>query len=1125
MRYIIVLFLFFLSAGPMFGVDHAENDTLLRVLQEELAADFDELQQQDVKPYFMSFRVQETYKANIAASYGYLSTSRQEHSRLFTPQIRVGSPELDNFKFNPQSSNGTTSIPLTDASPDAIRVTIWQQMLNAYERATSAYRNVQNRLRTQADNEDKAPCFSMKPQGEAATYYEEPLEHPALSPDEQGEWEQRLCRISAAFRSHPQFSEAVASLQMENIRTHLVNTEGTAIVQNRRSYRVFVQAETRTDDGMVLPLYQSYYATQLDSLPDESVMLRDAENMGLRLEILAQAPVADPFTGPALMSGEASGVFFHEIFGHRLEGHRMKSGGQTFRKMVGERVLPTDFQVYCDPTLTHYGSQPLNGGYVYDDEGTRARRVNNVVDGVLKEFLMNRVPLDSFPESNGHGRTAGSSAPVSRQSNLVVETRKPHTEAQLRQFLRDEARRQGKEYGYLFQSVSGGYTQTGEGGSINAFNVTPLEVYRIYVDGRPDELVRGVDLIGTPLSMFSNIEAGGDTPSTFIGFCGAESGWVPVSATSPMLFCSKIETQRRQKKGALMPVLSPPVLSKPLSNSPRGGEDSLSSDIATKTTRGYEALPPTGGDGEGLVFRPLQDELRRSMDSLRIDGQPAPFIIDYRLQRSRSLKLTAILGETITKELQPWGQKFDAEVIVGDYHHTSLNEAESNLRGSNIPMAVDYDNLRRQAWLATDLRYKQAIARLESKQQALKKVTLPADEARLDDLIPAQPATSIQQRSPESEDLRVDELEAYLRRLSLVAREFPELTFSLARINLSQTDIFRLTSEGVQVAQPQGDQCEIDFTFFLYRSPNGSNTNSTHNHVYANVAELLADSARFTRTLREYIPSRLQALKDTVIQDDYYVGPVLFEAKASQRIYNAANTNRHLFRAWHPYNESDRAIFAKFKRKMIDDKLTIRQDPTLKTWEGKPLVGYYEVDANGQKPQPVTLVERGIFCGQLCGSTPSLCTGTPTGNLRFNDPNVWNGPMGISTTPGVVRIESSKTMPFKKMRRELLHEAAREGYDHAYIAKPNGFLYRVNIKDGSETLVPLSVSSLSIPNLRLRHITALSTEQEAVTMKEPGSARFSVVGPKAMLLSDIEVPAATPEQHAKLSLTFPLNRK
>lgn len=511
------------------------------------------------------------------------------------------------------------------------------------------------------------------------------------------------------------------------------------------------------------------------------------------------------------------------------------------------------------------------------------------------------------------------------------------------------------------------------------------------------------------------------------------------------------------------------------------------------------------------------------MDSLRIEGQSAPFIIDYRLQRSRSLRMTAMLGETVTKELRPWEQKFDAEVILGDYHHTSKTSAEPGLRGDNIPMAVDYDNLRRQAWLATDARYKQAVTNLESKQQALKKVTLPADEARMDDLIPAQPATSIQQRSPESEDLRVDELEDYLRRLSLVAREYPELTFSEARINLHQNDIFRLTSEGVQVAQSQGDQCAIDFTFFLYRRANGSNTHSSHNHTYATVSELLADSARFSKTLREYIFSRLQALKDTVIKDDYYVGPVLFESRASQRIYNTANTGRSLFRAWHPYNQSDRAIFSKYKRKIIDDKLTIRQDPTLATWNGKPLIGYFDVDANGQKPQPVTLVEHGIFCGQLCGSTPSLCTSTPTGNLRFNNPNVWNGPLGVSTTPGVIRIESSKTAPLKKLRSQLLREAVREGYDHAYIAKSNGFLYRVNIKDGSETLVPQSVSQLSIPNLR--HITALSTEQEAVTLNVSGGAPFSVVGPKAMLLSDMEVPAVVPEQKAKLPLTFPLYRK
>ena len=236
----------------------------------------------------------------------------------------------------------------------------------------------------------------------------------------------------------------------------------------------------------------------------------------------------------------------------------MKGGGETFKKKVGELVLPADFQVYCDPTLRSYAGEELNGFYLYDDQGVKARRVDVVKDGVLREFLMSRVPLDGFPRSNGHGRTAGGGDPVSRQSNLVVETTAPHSEAELRSMLIEEAKKQGKEYGYYFKEVTSGFTLTGEGGSLNSFNVTPLEVYRIYVDGRPDELVRGVDLIGTPLSMFSNIVCGGDTPSVFTGECGAESGWVPVTASSPMILVNKIETQRRQKSRDLPPILPAP---------------------------------------------------------------------------------------------------------------------------------------------------------------------------------------------------------------------------------------------------------------------------------------------------------------------------------------------------------------------------------------------------------------------------------------------------------------------------------------------------------------------------------------------------------------------------------------
>ena len=181
MKHNLCILLLFISIYPVFGATTAENDTLLRVLREELAADFAELQQQDVKPYFMSFRVQETHRAIIASTFGFLANSNQERVRQFTPQIRVGSAELDNFKFNPQSSVGSVQLPLTDASPDAFRATIWSHMLNAYDRVANEYRSVQNRLRTQADNEDKAPCFSVLSGSPAETYYEAPLAYTSLT--------------------------------------------------------------------------------------------------------------------------------------------------------------------------------------------------------------------------------------------------------------------------------------------------------------------------------------------------------------------------------------------------------------------------------------------------------------------------------------------------------------------------------------------------------------------------------------------------------------------------------------------------------------------------------------------------------------------------------------------------------------------------------------------------------------------------------------------------------------------------------------------------------------------------------------------------------------------------------
>lgn len=143
---------------------------------------------------------------------------------------------------------------------------------------------------------------------------------------------------------------------------------------------------------------------------------------------------------------------------------------------------------------------------------------------------------------------------------MIVTSTKTVSNSELRELLREEIRKQEKEYGLLFGEVSGGFTFTAR--TIpNAFNVTPLVVYKVFADGRPDELVRGVDLIGTPLTTFSNILATADDMGIFNGICGAESGGVPVSACSPSLLVSTIEVQKKQKSQAKPPILESPVLS------------------------------------------------------------------------------------------------------------------------------------------------------------------------------------------------------------------------------------------------------------------------------------------------------------------------------------------------------------------------------------------------------------------------------------------------------------------------------------------------------------------------------------------------------------------------------------
>jgi predicted Zn-dependent protease len=509
--------------------------------------------EKQLPPYFLSYAASDASAVMIRAQYGALVGSSANHERVADVQIRLGEPKLDNTHgAHRGTAVNSVQLPLTDDREALVR-SLWMATNNGYGSALDNYLRVKTEAEVRAKEEDNSPDFSQEaPQVSIA----KPA--PQLSVD-RAAWEQRVRSLSRVFREFPDVYQNFVMLTAQNETDYFASSEGSRVVAPHLQARLVAFAVTRADDGMDLFRAQTFEAETVDGLPSETEMEAAMREMGKSLEALRKAPVTEPFDGPVILSGRAAAVFFHEVLGHRLEGQRQRGDeeGQTFTKEVGKPVLPTFLSVSDDPTQTTFGKTWLSGNYTFDDEGQKARRVDLIQDGILKTFLMSRLPIASFSSSNGHGRAQTGRMPTGRQGNLIVTSTKTVTDAELRKQLVEEAKKQGKPYGLYFEDISSGFAVT-QRSSPQAFQVIPLVVWRVYVDGRPDELVRGVSIVGTPLAAMKRIVATGDTSEVFNGECGAESGTVPVSAVSPAMLLSEMETQKQEQGTARPPILAIP---------------------------------------------------------------------------------------------------------------------------------------------------------------------------------------------------------------------------------------------------------------------------------------------------------------------------------------------------------------------------------------------------------------------------------------------------------------------------------------------------------------------------------------------------------------------------------------
>jgi len=531
----------------------AASDPVLRAMQNEIARATAELGKTEQPPYYLSYTVYDQDFVVLVGAYGSLLTNSAAQRRFADVNMRVGGPELDNTHGQSRPSGVTSgSLPLGNDG-DAVARVLWELTDREYKRAVPSLLNVRTNTAVRAEEEDKSTDFSKeKPQ----THIEE--EKPVAAFD-RAAWEGEIKRLSGAFRKYPEVYYSTVMIQVQRSNSRMVSTEGSAIVSPSSSVRMMMEAQTRAADGMDLLRVETFQSPAASGLPSEAELTAKIDKMATDLIALRKAPVAEPYDGPAVLSGRASAVFFHEVLGHRLEGHRQRDEeeGQTFTKKVGQEVLPKFLSVIDDPTTHELAGMKLAGAYDFDNEGEPARRVEVIKDGVLENFLMSRMPIKNFGQSNGHGRNQPGRMPTGRQGNLIVTSTKTVPEAEMRQKLIDEVKKQGKPYGLYFDDIQGGFTLTTRA-LPQAFQVLPVIVYKVYADGRPDELVRGVDIVGTPLAALTRILTTGDQPKIFNGVCGAESGQVPVAAVAPSMLFSEMEVQKRAHEHERPPLLPPP---------------------------------------------------------------------------------------------------------------------------------------------------------------------------------------------------------------------------------------------------------------------------------------------------------------------------------------------------------------------------------------------------------------------------------------------------------------------------------------------------------------------------------------------------------------------------------------
>lgn len=549
------------SAGKQAEEQAAEDRVVLDVMAKELNRNF--VQLKDARPpvYFLAYRVYDSENSEVSACYGATFTRKNRvRDRYIQVEVRVGSPKLDS-----SHSTGSLSSPddsfrehcvIIDNNPINLRTNLWLETEKQYRIAAERYGRV---LAEQGLTSEENPCDDFSSETPTSK-----INTGASVNFDLKQLEEIARKLSLVYKPYKDIETCWTRFTIDSYNRYFVNTEGTRIADHSNSTFFITGASATADDGEQLRLDRHLFVDKPDRIEDRIAEFEtESKQIADNIVALKKASPAGVYYGPAILNNRAAAVLFHEALGHRLEAHRLRRlfEGKTFENMLGKQVLPSFISVYDKPLQAKIGGQPLVGHYEIDDDGVLAKNVTLVDKGILRAFLVGRTPIPEFPKSNGHGRCQpGASYPtVARMANLIVDSARQVSEEKLREDLIAELKKRNKQYGLIVEEVVSGETNTSDFNP-QSFNLRPSLVRKIFADGRPDELVRSVRIIGTPMAALERIVETSDKVGVFNGSCGAESGWVSQANCAPSILIDGLEIERTHPGKNVKPILAPPEI-------------------------------------------------------------------------------------------------------------------------------------------------------------------------------------------------------------------------------------------------------------------------------------------------------------------------------------------------------------------------------------------------------------------------------------------------------------------------------------------------------------------------------------------------------------------------------------